>query len=382
VAGLTPRERRWLIAVGVLYAAVVIPIGVHRGGDIRREIGIAEHLLHGAPLYAQAPPNGAWWPPFAILVVVPFALIARASLALAKACWAVLALACLVMSVLLARRWGWKPVVLAIAAVSWPLQDTFMHLNVNTILLALILAAAVDLSEGRETRAGVWVGLATALKAFPGLLLVYLAYRRAWRGAAAGAALAGGLTYAAMLPYGVVGAAQAASQWFTISAHAPSASGQPLQSLARLVWDLGLPAVVDAVLVAACVALVLAALRRLPPADDTPYEVGMVTLTAVLISPIGWFHYFTLAFPAWVAAIRGPIVADRRLWRGALLLAGVLTSGMLGHQFYPARFAFIAANNDALGSLLLLTLLILQRTAASRFAAPAIVPPQPVPRPT
>jgi len=363
MAPLTPRERRWLIGVSLLYAAVVIPVGAHKGGDIGYEIGLAERLLHGGPLFVQPPPQGSWWPPFATIAVLPFALLARTSLWLAKACWAALGVAGLVVSVILARRWGWRPVVLAITAIALPLQNTFEHLNINTILLALIVAAAVDLSEGREARAGVWLGFATALKAFPALLLVYLGYRRWWRGAATGAALAGGLTYAAMLPYGAVGGAR------------HSFSGQPMQKLARLAWELGLPPLADVALVVACLALVFVALRRRPRADDAPYEVGMVTLTAVLIAPIGWLHSFTLAFPAWVAAIRGPVVADRRVWRGALVLGGVLTSGMLGHQFYPAAFAFIAGNNDTLGSLLLLVLLLLQRVAPARAVAVASIDP-------
>jgi len=370
VEGLTLRERRTLALVALLYAAVVIPIGIHKGGDIVYEIGQAERLLQAAPLYETPPPQGAWWPPFATAFVVPFALLARTSLALAKGCWAALGVAGLVVSVLLARRWGWQAVVLALAAVSLPLQNTFEHLNINTILLALILAAAVDLSGGREERAGVWVGLATALKAFPGLLLVYLVYRRAWRGAAVGAALAGGLTYGALLSYGVTGAAREGWAWFTLSMRARSFSGQPMQKLARLAFDLDLLRVAGALLVLACLALVVIALRRRPAADDTPYEVGMVTLAAVLIAPIGWLHSFTLAFPAWIAAIRGPVVADRRLWRGALVLAGVLTSGVLGHRFYPAALAFVAANNDTLGSLLLLVLLLLQRVASPATSAP------------
>jgi hypothetical protein len=151
---------------------------------------------------------------------------------------------------------------------------------------------------------------------------------------------------------------------------ARSFSGQPMQKLARLAFDLDLPRLAGALLVLACLGLVVIALRRRPATDDTPYEVGMVTLTAVLIAPIGWLHSFTLAFPAWIAAIRGPVVAERRLWRGALLLAGVLTSGVLGHRFYPAALAFVAANNDTLGSLLLLVLLLLQRVASPATSAP------------
>jgi len=35
---VTPRERRVLLAVGAVYAAVVIPIGVHKGGDFTQEL--------------------------------------------------------------------------------------------------------------------------------------------------------------------------------------------------------------------------------------------------------------------------------------------------------------------------------------------------------
>ena len=338
--GLTLRERRTLALVALLYAAVVIPIGIHKGGDIVYEIGQAERLLQAAPLYETPPPQGAWWPPFATAFVVPFALLARTSLALAKGCWAALGVAGLVVSVLLARRWGWQAVVLALAAVSLPLQNTFEHLNINTILLALILAAAVDLSGGREERAGVWVGLATALKAFPGLLLVYLVYRRAWRGAAVGAALAGGLTYGALLSYGVTGAAREGWAWFTLSMRARSFSGQPMQKLARLAFDLDLLRVAGALLVLACLALVVIALRRRPAADDTPYEVGMVTLAAVLIAPIGWLHSFTLAFPAWIAATTSASTTTCRFWCSKLPCSGfatAATASTTGRQ--PPRWA-------------------------------------------
>ena len=67
-----------------------------------------------------------FWPPFTIAALVPFALAARASLALSQGLWAAANVALLAWSVArLARRWGWKPVVLAIAAVAKPLQGNF-----------------------------------------------------------------------------------------------------------------------------------------------------------------------------------------------------------------------------------------------------------------
>src|SRR5438552_18907186 len=55
-------------------------------------------------------------------------------------------------------------------------------------------------------------------------------------------------------------------------------------------------------------------------------DIGLVTLLAVLLSPIAWLYYFTLAFPAWVATLARPV--QRALWlRGLLLVARALRSG-------------------------------------------------------
>lgn len=362
MAQLTLRVRTAAIVVWALYACVVVPIGTHKGGDIVYELRLAERWLAGLPLYETPPPQGAWWPPFATLTILPLALVARVSLVAAKAAWALLGAGCLLWAALTALRWGWKPVALGFAAVAWPLQNNFEHLNINTVLLGLILAAAVDLSGRRDTRAAVWIGSATALKASPGLLLLYLAYQRRWRACAVGCAVAAGLTYVALLRYGPVGALAMVRDWLVLSAHASSFSGEPMQKLARLGFELGAPPLFGATLAVVCLAAAGCALRRRPATDDTPYEVGVVTLVSVLVAPIGWLHSFTLAFPAWVAALaHHPPGPDPRLWKVALALAGLLTSGMLGHHFYPTSFAFIAGNNDTLGSLLLLALLLLQR---------------------
>src|SRR3989441_12872091 len=97
----------------------------------------------------------------------------------------------------------------SVAAVGKPLQSNFEHLNLTPMLLALVVAAAADLAGRRDGRAGVWIGLAGAIKGFPALLLLYLAYRRRWRGLAAGMAVGGALTVGAMLPDGPGGAGHA-----------------------------------------------------------------------------------------------------------------------------------------------------------------------------
>src|SRR5260370_19833199 len=109
---LSPGAKRTLLVVTVLYAAAVIPIGIHKGSDFIQELRQSERLLHGLPLYVANPPRGIWRQPFTTLGPVPFAQVARWSLALSQACSATLYVACLRRSV--ARSRGspsrWTPV--------------------------------------------------------------------------------------------------------------------------------------------------------------------------------------------------------------------------------------------------------------------------------
>src|SRR5437879_12480101 len=85
---LTNRQRAALVAVCALYAAVVIPIGIHKGGDFVQELRLSDRLITGAaPLYAHSPIKGAFWPPFTIFGLVPFALVARVSLRSRRPSW-------------------------------------------------------------------------------------------------------------------------------------------------------------------------------------------------------------------------------------------------------------------------------------------------------
>ena len=94
---LSVREQRALLLLGCLWAAVVVPVGVHKGPDFVAELGQAERLLHGRPLFEDVSTSlGLPWPPFSALALVPFALVAAASVPLAKACWALAGVACVV----------------------------------------------------------------------------------------------------------------------------------------------------------------------------------------------------------------------------------------------------------------------------------------------
>ena len=379
LTALSPRGRRILLAAVLLYAVVTIPLAVHKGEDIASEFTQSDLLLRGLPVYATPQNQGVWWPPFALFAIAPFALIARVSLPLAKGVWAAFSILCLAWSLWRTRRFGGWAMFLALLAVALPVQYNFQHLNINTPLLALAIAAADDL-ERNETRAGAWIAVATALKLFPGLLILLFAVRRRWKAFVVASAGALFLTYASMLPYGIIGAGQAVVRWVRLDLQATSYQGAAvaalgMQKLSRLVYALDGNIVAIVLAHVALLSLVWWALSRnaevgsgnaeprdggsafhVPRSALAFRDVGVILVAACLLSPIGWLHTFTLAYPLWVFALALP-EPGRPWWRTTLwVVAGILTSGYLAKVPWPAALTWIAGHNDTVGSLLLLGL--------------------------
>lgn len=315
--------------------------------------------MRGEPLYGVTPSQGSLWPPFASLALAPFALIARASLPAAAAVWSVFGVVCLVASVALARRWGWKPALLAFAAVAMPVQTNFEHRNVNTVLLALIIAGMVALEDRHEAKAGAWFGLAAALKAFPALLLVYLALRRSWKAFGVGVGVAAVATLLPLVPYGPSGAVTAVRSWLGVgldqSQWQLAASDQSLRTLVLRLSGSATIATIVVALLLVCFAVAAGRSR-----DHRPITgVGAGALVAVLAAPIAWVHYFTLGFPAWVAMLTRNDFPRTPLPRASAWIAGIATSGLLTMGQGPLRRALHEANLYTWGALLLLLLLVL-----------------------
>jgi hypothetical protein len=367
VAALTPRARGVLLALATLYAAVVIPIQLHKGGDLAPELRQSERLLRGEALYAATNRvEGVWWPPFSALALVPFTLLARASFPLAKVAWAIVSVACLAWSVAHVRAPTWQRVALATAAVAVPIQTNFEHANINTILLALVVAAAADVTNGREGRAGLWIGIATALKAFPGLLLAYLAYRRRWRAFLIGIGVAVGLTVLALLPHGPGEVVPVMREWLFLVGNSSDVASGSNQSLAALVSRLGASPAAGWVVALLCLTGAAVAFRHRPPTSDgMARELAVVTVLAVLLSPIAWVHYYVLLLPAWAVVFEqsDPIPAPRwSWWRAGVAGAALATSGLLTVGPRSLRSALLHGSIYAWGALLLLLLvLVMQR---------------------
>ena len=379
MAELTPRARRTLLALGGLYAAVNTFIGLHSGGDFVFHLRLAERLLHGQPLYADFDGSiGLPWPPFAILTLVPFALLARLSLPLTKAVWAIGNVAlfgwCLVRGYRHAGRW--TPVVLAVAAIAQPLQSNFQHLNINLVLLALVTLAIADLEQGREMRAALWIGVATALKGYPGGVFLYFLARGRWRPPVVGVTVAVALSFLVVLPAGLMGAV-IVPDYVHLALTAQSTQALAGQSIGGLVARLGGTVATAVILDLVAVAAVVAVLWRDRATTEPTYEVGMTAVLAVLLSPLDRLHYYVLAFPSWTDLFSraAPALGRRRaIWFGVLGVAALLTSGMLSHIHgtLPTVLRVIRQNTYNLGALILLIVLVARRTVLSQ-------PPQPSP---
>ena len=195
------------------------------------------------------------------------------------------------------------------------------------------------------------IGTATALKAFPALLILYLAARRYW--AAAIAATASAFVLSVVLPlavYGVAGFSDARAR--LLAAGQQRLAGARQQPVAhrghrsadariqrdrlrqgrrarrwrctahRLLLFAGL-----AVLLAAALVVILVRTPRRQTA--IPCELAAVTVLAILLSPIAWDHYWTLMFPAFLILYDS---RDERLLgragRYAFWTAAILTTGL------------------------------------------------------
>ena len=353
-----------LLALAALYAAVVIPVSLPKGSDFDIHLQQTELLLAHRPVYAAAPPFGAWWPPLPLLALVPFAWLARLSAPLAKGSFALVNVACLAAAVWWARARFGRAAWLALAAVAVPLQTTFEYLNLNALLVALLLLAMTE--DGRPTRAALSIGLMSAVKVFPGVLLAYFAWRRQWRAAALGAGVALAATgVAAAIPWGPVAGLATLQRWLALGVAAvPEMHGRS-QSLPALLFRAGVPLPWQGVIALALLVLVLALLSRRGE-ESNGSALAVLMVLAVFLSPVAHTHYYLLAYPAWcVLLTRASPVANRRIWGVALAVAAILTSGILTVGAYEWRRALHETGIYAWGAVLLLVLLLATVPAGS-----------------
>ncbi|MDI5940556.1 MULTISPECIES: glycosyltransferase 87 family protein [unclassified Micromonospora] len=382
-----------VLALAAVLPALYLPGLKHDFLDLKIYMRAMDWWAAGHPLYDYVQPDRVQgelyftYPPVSALLLRPFALL---PLGLTIAVFTVLT----VLGVVATTRWLLAPViarhglprvftvtvgVLLVFAVE-STRETITFGQINMLLVVLILADLLfAVPQGRRW-AGVGVGLATALKLYPGIFIVYLLATRRWRDAAVASATAAGATLLAA-------AVAPADSWrfFTHELWATDRVGRTdytgNQSLFGLLSRLTAPAEPSRVLWLALALLVAGyGLWRAARAGDALTGLTLTGLVGALVSPITWTHHIYWFVPAVVLLADAALGADpttpagarRRRWlaglavgTGALIVYGVVSFHDWGVAPVPTDSPgeFLARNTYVLLSLLLVVALPVARPA-------------------
>jgi len=125
-------------------------------------------------------------PPASLLLGLPFALV---SYPLSAEIWRFISLGLILVSVVVMGRWSGPaapghaplPVAAILLVTSGPLCLTIFQGQLNAVLLACLVGAWQAYQKQRMKWAGIFLGIAGAIKLTPLLLLGYFALRSRWR---------------------------------------------------------------------------------------------------------------------------------------------------------------------------------------------------------
>ena len=346
----------------------------------------ASHLLHGEPIYSAqqlsgpyAPQgqNGFLYPPPFAAAMTPFAIAFPDSYRAANWAWAAIGAVILVAGTWAVARsiglfdriraaTGLGPWILFAAVVGFPpVVGELVMGNVHILLFGLLAVAWLGIRQGDrmgENWAGLAVGLATVIKVFPALLILWFVLtgrRRAATWSIIGVLFA----IAATLPITGV------QPWldFPVALLNLSAPADTTDTLAPTVWLAPLMGfgMGRLVVTAAALAILAWTARRLPARRSFVVAV----LLSVLIAPALYHHYLAILVLPFLLLLPE---AGALPW---LALAYLLMSG--GEQTALGELAWIVTRGlPTAGALLLLGVAIFNEAYRREPVSPAR-PPEP-----
>ena len=291
-----------------VYASHKFAVQEHLGFDPQTDVN---HLTKVANVITRNP-----HPPTSVLLAVPFALLSYPNAVLV---WNLISLGALAASLWIVRRQlslRVSPAALCPLAMlllfCGPLWMQVILGQFNLVLLLLLTATWALDRERRPIRAGILLGVATAIKLFPGFLILYFALQRQWKAVRSAAAA---FTIVTVITSAVLGAgtfrtyfsevlpgmrmfrsawnnASLAGFWNKlfnpVTGEAPFFCVQPLFCSPYLA---GIATVASGAGVAGVLAVLIRSARSREQCDDA---FGLTLLAMLLISPVTWEHYFLL----------------------------------------------------------------------------------------
>ena len=336
------------------WSFVVAPLLGHFGGrfeDFSAYLGAARSMAAGHSPYASFNGNvsvvmtGFDYPPFAALLVRPLALLSDSA---AVTLWLWFSVACTVTgAVVLARtvlpaRWPRTELALLATFAFGPAGYNYWHGQMNPVIFLLLALALRSYVEDEQTKTGVLLGLAAAIKLSPVVLVVLLFRRRWWRGTAAMAATIVASVAAAVPVIGVSGVRTFVDTVLpSLARETGWIYNQSVGGLFSRVADHSVlqvgsaSALLHTAVLAAALAILGVCFWMVRPGQrdraERGAEFGLGVTGMLLAASIAWYPHFThllipLAAAAGLVAARGWRV-ERRLGQAAL--AGLAVFGLL-----------------------------------------------------
>ncbi|MBQ0900536.1 glycosyltransferase family 87 protein [Micromonospora sp. U21] len=325
--GRTVRRLVAVVALVAVLPALYLPGLVHNFFDLKIYMSAMDWWTAGNPLYDYVQPDRVQgelyftYPPFSALLLWPFGLI---RLGATVTIFTVLTL----LAVVVTTRWLMTPViarhnlprtftltvaVLLVLAVE-STRETITFGQINMLLVVLILTDLLFAVPQARRWAGVGIGLATALKLFPGIFIVYLLATRRWRAAAVASATAAAATLlAAAIAPGDSWRFWTQELWDNDRVGRTDYTGN--QSLFGLLSRFSAPEKPDRLLWLLVVAVVagygLWRAVRAARAGDVLTGLTLTGLVGALVSPITWTHHIYWFVPAVVLLADAALRADR-----------------------------------------------------------------------
>lgn len=367
---------RWLVYLVVTAAAAFVFFRLsiaHKFFDLNIYRHAVRFWAEGNELYDYAQPDFLQgflyftYPPIAAILLLPFGFI---PLGVAGALFTIGS----IVAVFFTTKWlleaeRLKTGLLTIAfllvpliLIIEPMRENINLGQINMLLIALIVFDVLKLDRWK----GAGVGVATALKLFPGIFIVYFLVTRQWRAAIVSSATAAGVT---ILSAAVAPRASwdfwTQALWDTTRVGRTDYTGN--QSILGLLSRLVAPAepnrVIWVVLALAVAAFGLYRAERATRAGDLVSALALTGLVAGLISPITWPHHLYWFVPALIAVFacardRGPRSPLWLLFIGgyAVSVLGVVSLVNWGVESVPTDTPglFLARNAFVLLSFVLL----------------------------
>jgi alpha-1,2-mannosyltransferase len=205
---------------------------------------------------------------------------------------------------------GWKLGLVGVAVVLAvePIRTTLGYGQVNTLLMAFVVADLLPDVEGQQRRLpqGLLTGLATVIKLTPGLFIVFFFLIGRKR-----AALTAVISFAAFTAVGAIFLFSETLRFWTGLSGGDTRTASPLyagnQSLLGVVYRLGDSSRTTTVL-GLTIAGIVAMLGVLVAAQwwrtgEKVFAVALVGLCTNLASPLSWTHHYVWILPMAVAVL-------------------------------------------------------------------------------